>query len=65
MDDPSFPEIAHLAITVEHRVDEVGVEFGEDLGDKDRSSNIIAVTAFVIATARVYRPLARPRRGSG
>ncbi len=31
VDDPLFPEIARLTIAVEDGVDEVGVEFGEDL----------------------------------
>ena len=36
VDDPSLPEIACLTIAVESGVFEVGIEFGEDLGDKDR-----------------------------
>ena len=35
MDDPSLAKIAIFTVTVELRVFEIGVEFGEDLGDKD------------------------------
>ena len=38
LNDPLFPEIARLTIAVESGVFEVGVQFGEDLGDKDRVS---------------------------
>ena len=43
VDDPLFPEIAPLTIAVEDRVDEVGVEFGEDLGDEDCFVRVVAV----------------------
>src|SRR5262249_31071137 len=36
VDDPLLPEIAILTVTVELEVFEVGIEFGEDLCDKDR-----------------------------
>ena len=44
LDNPSFPEIACLTITVERGVVEVGVEFGEDLGDENRFVRIDLVT---------------------
>ena len=43
VDDPALPEIAHLTTNVEG-VDEVGVEFGEDLGDEDGFVRVVAVT---------------------
>ena len=41
LDDPLLPEIARLTIAVENGVDEVGVEFGEDLGDEDRFVRVV------------------------
>ena len=66
LDDPLFPEIALLTIAVEHGVDEVGVEFGEDLGDEDSFVRVVVVT--VIRDRKgggIASNIARPRRASG
>ena len=65
LDDPLFPEIAHLTITVEHGVDEGGVEFGEDLGDKDCFVRIEPSPSFVIAMAVGLRPTCTAPAGIG
>ena len=66
MDDPSFPEIACLTIAVESGVFEVGIEFGEDLGDEDRVVEMLPVPLSVIAMAvGSTAQLARSRRGPG
>ena len=56
VDDPLFPEIARLTIAVESGIFEVGVEFGEDLGDEDRVVGALPVPLSVIAMAVGLRP---------
>jgi hypothetical protein len=43
VDDPAFAKIAHLTTKAEG-INEVGVEFGEDLGDEDGFVRVVRVT---------------------
>ena len=61
---PCFPRSRASPLPSKVRVVEVGVEFGEDLGDEDRSSDVAGALS-VIAMAVGLPPTCTAPRGSG
>ena len=63
---PCFPRSRASPLPSNIGIDEVGVEFGEDLGDEDRFVRVIAVTVIRDRKRGGIAPnIARPHQGPG